>query len=260
MTTALVLAGARSLHDPVAQSQDKTLKAFVQIDGKPMIDWVLRALDASSAVDTILICLPDDRDYAPEAPIMAALLDSGKARLVPPAITPATSVLKMMDSASADDDILITTADHPLLTPGIITDFLDGCGAEASVGMVRLDIVQKAYPQTRRTKMRFKDGAFSGCNLFAFKSEGSRRGVHFWTQLEAHRKKPFKMASVIGFGTFLRYAFNMLRLEDALQAIGKRASISVVPVFLSQPEAAIDVDRLEDLELVTHILENRSDT
>jgi CMP-N-acetylneuraminic acid synthetase len=47
-------------------------------------------------------------------------------------------------------------------------------------------------------------------------------------------------------------------LEQALQQLSNKLSLSIKPILLPFAEAAIDVDTEQDLELVEKILANRS--
>lgn len=253
---ACLLAGSRGTADPVAALQNKPLKAFVEIGGEAMIDHVLSALKDSGAFGKILVCIPEV-DYKPHAPLMAKLVKDGTVELITPAASPASSVLKILDHTPPDTPLLVTTADHPLLTADIITRFLTQAAprAEACVAMVPLSLIQNKYPQSRRTRLRFKNGSFSGCNLFLLKGESVRRLITFWQTLETQRKKPQRMALSIGPIALIGYIFNLLTLENILSIIAKKTKTKIEAVMLDTPEAGIDVDKTEDYELVKTIME-----
>ena len=68
--------------------------------------------------------------------------------------------------------MLVTTADHALLTPEMIDYFCEQAernGADFSAGLARAEVILKAYPQSVRTFFRFGKDRVSGCNLFASK-------------------------------------------------------------------------------------------
>ena len=47
--------------------------------------------------------------------------------------------------------------------------------------------------------MKFKDGAYCGCNLFGFLNPRAHRAAQFWRQIEQERKKPLKMMRILGW-------------------------------------------------------------
>jgi hypothetical protein len=91
--------------------------------------------------------------------------------------------------------VLVTTGDHALLAPAMVREFLDRAiahGGDVAVALAPYDLVREAYPQTRRTVLRFSDGRFCGCNLFAFLTARGREMVKIWRQVENDRKNPIR--------------------------------------------------------------------
>ena len=116
------------------------------------------------------------------------------------------------------------------------------------------DLVREAYPRTRRTVLKFSDGHFCGCNLFAFLTPRGRRMARLWQQVENDRKKPIR---VIGFVGWVRDG--ALRARHAEPGGGRAAAIEATGIdaaVVTMPfaEAAIDVDSVADLELVRAIV------
>lgn len=256
MRVAAVLAGSRGGEDSVAALQDKPLKAFVRIDGKAMIDHVLQALAECGQFDKILVCIPP-ADYKAFAPGLAAMHEDGIVSMIPPEDSPAASALKLLDCVPKNTRLMLTTADHPLLSAPIIDAFLAGVAYEADVqiGMVPLALIQHKYPKSKRTKLRFRDGVYSGCNLFYFQvNDRAHALVSYWKRLEALRKKPLRMAFAIGPMILLGFLLRRLSLNAMLDTIGAKAGAAIRSVVLSIPEAGIDVDKIEDFELVEQIL------
>src|SRR3546814_3254379 len=77
-----------------------------------------------------------------------------------------------------------------LLKPEWIAYFLDSIPPQAdiAVALARAKLVMAAAPDTKRTFLRFHDGAFSGCNLFFLANPEAAQAVTFWRHAEARRK------------------------------------------------------------------------
>ena len=71
------------------------------------------------------------------------------------------------------------------------------------------------------------------------------------------RKKPFKLARKIGVLIGLKYLMGKLTLSGAFNYAANRIGISAAPILLPFAEAAIDVDKISDLEMVESILARR---
>jgi len=114
--------------------------------------------------------------------------------------------------------------------------------------------VTKAHPQTRRTATRLQDGAYCGCNLFAFLTPSARLAADFWRQVESQRKRPLRVIRILGWVAVFRYLMGRLSLNEALDRISHRLGFKAGAVIMPFAEAAVDVDSVSDLELVENII------
>ena len=127
-------------------------------------------------------------------------------------------------------------------------------GGDVAVALAPHDLVREAYPRTRRTVLKFSDGHFCGCNLFAFLTPRARRMARLWQQVENDRKKPIRVIGFVGWVAMVRYALGTLSLAAAVRQLSKRTGIDATVVTMPFAEAAIDVDSVADLELVRAIV------
>ena len=254
--TAIILAGSRDGEDALCVAGNFPHKALIPVAGQPMLVRVLEALSACTAVGEILVSLADAEAALALSPI-ADWAGRGKIRLLPAAATPSLSVLAAMEHAGNATPVLVTTADHPLLRPEFIEYFLSRADADtdAAAAVVTQETIETAYPETRRTYMRFRGQAFSGANLFLLRTPAAAGAVAFWRHVEANRKSPLRLLSALGAGAVLRFLSGQLALEQALERLGRKCGAKLSVVTLPFAEAAIDVDKADDLELVTRILQ-----
>lgn len=256
---ALVLAGSRGASDAVAEAGGKSAKAFVEVKGIPMIERVIATLLETGRCDEIHISLPDHLPVQDESPRLFEWLQAGSVKAIDTDSSPARSVLRAFPDRDDDALLLVTTCDHPLLSPAMVHELLDAfdSGADVAAGIVSTDAIRHRYPGIRRTAIRFRDGAVTGCNLFAFRGEAGVSVVRFWTRMEARRKRPLRMAWALGMGTTILYALGLLTLDAALARLGRRLRAQLRAVRLADVHAGIDVDTPEDLRMVRNIIEGR---
>ncbi len=255
--TALVLAGRRGGHDPVAQAAGVSHKCLVPAAGVPMLRRVVEALAASPSVGPIAVSIEQPallEDWqAPDRP-------DGRLMALASAGTPSESVLSAAGALGDPYPLLITTADHPLLSPTIVEAF---CAAarrpdiDVAVGLTSREVIAEAYPNNRRTYIKFRDSGYSGANLFAIVSEGGLEAVRFWRRVERERKRPWRMVRAFGWGNLLTYFLRRLTLDQAMVRASRVLGLRAAAVALPFAEAAIDVDKPADLELVEQILAQR---
>ena len=117
--------------------------------------------------------------------------------------------------------------------------------------------MEAAYPETRRTWLKFGDGHFSGANLFAFRNARVEAALRLWSDVEKDRKKGLKLVSRFGPLLLIRALTRTIALPEALARAGIGLGVLARAVVLRDPEAAIDVDKPGDHELAERILWKR---
>lgn len=254
--TAVVLAGDRTKKDPLISHSNVTCKALIEVEGIPMVRRVLNSLLQSRAISKIELVGPEAEEVAMDKTI-SELAAGDEVSWRAPEASPSASAFHTMQSLEPDTPVLLTTADHPLLTQEIVDAFSRQSLAhdvDVTVGLVPYALITEAYPGTKKTVFRFSDGDFCGCNLYAFLTPEGRQAASFWQKIEQQRKKPLVLVGMLGWLTVLRYRMGMLSLDEALAKLGKRLGLRVRAVILPYANAAIDVDSIADLVLVNAVL------
>ena len=109
-------------------------------------------------------------------------------------------------------------------------------------------------PETKRTYLRFADGSFSGCNMFAFRTPAAGGVAQTWRQVEAQRKHPLRMIRLLGPLSILRFLLGRLTLTAALDRLGRITGAKAGVVEMPFGLAAVDVDKAADVELAERLL------
>ena len=256
--TALILAGSRGPDDPVARQAGETHKALVPVAGLPMLLRVMQALRAARCVGQLALCI--------DRPALERLRERGAADLlsdiliVEPGASPSASVRRALADLPESLPLLVTTADHALLTPAMVEHFCAQVPADAdvAVGLATATTIRRAYPDSIRTYYRFGAEGYSGCNLFLMRGPAAAKVAAFWSEMERHRKRPWRLVAAVGPFTLLRFLMGMLSLEAALRRLSRIVGARIYAVEMPFAEAAIDVDKPADLELAERILARRA--
>lgn len=258
--TALVLAADRGPVDPVSRAAGVAHKCLAPVAGRAMLEWVIEAVAASPRVGRIAVSLRDPA-LLELLPSLTPLVESGRLVGLQAAGSPSRSVLQAAAELAQPYPLLVTTADHALLTTEMVDHFCaasQAAGVEVTAGLTASEVLLERYPQSRRTYLRFRDERYSGANLFALMSERAMALPELWLRVEQQRKRPWRIAAVFGPGLLLSYLLRRLSLDEAMARISARLGVAVAAVKMPFAEAAIDVDKPEDLELVNGILKGPS--
>jgi molybdopterin-guanine dinucleotide biosynthesis protein A len=250
--TAIILAGQRPGIDPLADAFGETFKALVPVGGRPMVAHVVETVLNVSAISRVIILCQQ-----PEA-IRPVLTDHPKLSYVESQSGISQSILSVAGSETAPWPLFVTTADHPLLTEEMIAHFLTASeGTDVAVGMVERATILGTYPENKRTWIKLRGGAWSGANLFALSSEKARAALTLWVSAEKDRKQLLKLFWHFGPLIALRAITRTISLHDGIAALGRRLGLNARAVALPFAEAAIDVDKPSDHQLVEQIMASR---
>lgn len=250
--TAVVLAGSRPGGDPFAASFGTDLKALIPIAGEPMVRRPVRALLASERIGDVVVVTQE-----PER-IAAVLPDEPRLEVRRSGETIASTLLDLCGDPGVRWPVLVTTADHALLDPAMIDEFGDLADAfDLALGVVERRSLQRRLPRSTRTWLRFREGAYTGANLFALRSPRSAAAIELWRSVEQDRKKGWRLIALLGPAILMGVVLRLLSIDQVLARVGRRLGMTMVAIRMSNPLAGVDVDKAEDHALVEAIVKGR---
>jgi GTP:adenosylcobinamide-phosphate guanylyltransferase len=217
-------------------------KCALPIAGKPMLRWVLDALHDANIVPPITISI--------DTPSVAqSLLTRGETADIQVSKNSAPASALAAIESIASFPILLTTGDHPLLTPAMISEICEAAlstTGDVFVGLATDVTIQAKYPNNKRTYFNLGGTRVSGCNLFVIKNQTGLKLLKRWQDLEQNRKKPWKLVFAFGVLPLLYFIAGKLTPDRAFAMASQKLGTIVKPVFLPFAEAAIDVDKPSD--------------
>ena len=225
-------------------------KALIPLGGRTLVARVLESVASAGAARIVVSA----NDPAIEAELAKLSIGCPVTR-VEASASPSLSVREA--AARLDFPILVTTCDHALLEPEWVRRFLADAPQDADICALLAEepVVRAAAPDTQRTYLTFRDGAYSGCNLFLLQTERGLAAVDLWRKVEAHRKQPWRVAAILGPVMLAGFALKGLTLDQAVAALGRRAGVQACAVRTPYGLAAVDVDKPVDLDLVRRLVE-----
>jgi GTP:adenosylcobinamide-phosphate guanylyltransferase len=251
---AILLAGSRPSGDPLALAAGVATKALVPIAGRPMLDHVARTLVDHPGLSGVLV-LAQQPEALTADPGCAWMAHDPRIRFAASGAGISRTLLDLLDQPGVPLPWLVTTADNVLLSAAMIDDFLRGAAdADVAVAMVSRDVLLPAYPQSRRTWLKFRDGWWSGANMFRIGSDRVRGLLLLWGKVEQDRKKGWRVIAAFGPLLMIAAALRLLTIAGGVARVGRRFGLTARMVAMRQPEACIDADKPEDVVLIEAIL------
>ena len=251
--TAVVLAGSRPGRDAFAEQFGTDPKPLIPIAGEPMVRRPVRALLDSENVGRILVL-----SQSPQR-IAAVLPDDTRVEVRESQASIAETIEELILKHIAEFPLLVTTADHALLDSKMIAEFTAAAaGADVAIGVVERQSLLARVPQSKRTWIAFAGGAYSGANLFALGSIKALAAIERWRSVEQDRKKGWRVLAALGPALLLGAVLRMRTLDQSVVSIGRKLGVNARAIVLSNPLAAVDVDKPVDHAIVEAILAGRA--
>lgn len=253
---AIVTAGGQTRPgDPLYETAQGGKKAMVEIAGKPMIQWVLDALDAATTVERVIIIgLPDMNGLKCQK--LAALLPSRGSLL----LNTRDGMSKALELDPQSHHFLVTSSDIPAITAEIVDWLVNTTmqtDLDAYYNVITRQVMEARYPGSRRSYIRFTDLEVCGGDISVIRSRIGAENDALWERIIESRKNAFKQASLIGFDTLLLLLLRRLSLQRAVEIVTRRLHLTGQAVVCPYAEVGMDVDKPFQLEIIRADLERQ---
>jgi molybdopterin-guanine dinucleotide biosynthesis protein A len=246
--TVVVLAGGP--HDDVAaRTPGAPNKAFVEIAGITLVERTLRALRSSPSVGRIIAVAP------PQTHVWPALALADERRTDGERIR--DSLRSGLDGLPADDDVLVSTSDLPVLSVESVEDYISQArsrDADLTYGCLEKRVHMAKYPHVPHTWAPLRDGTYCGTGLITIRPRVFQSLERFIEQLGQARKNPLRLARLFGARVLLRFAFRRLSIAQAEARASKVIGARVRAVVSPYPEIGVNVDRVSDIALAERLV------
>jgi len=244
----IILAGGASSDDALAELTGGKLKSLLEIAGRPMVQWVLDAVDNAPSVGTVvLIGIEDISGLTCRKPLVT-LPDGGTL------IANLQQGAKTLQELHPDDTHVVSiSADVPAITSDIVEAMIKQYSArevDIYYSVVAREVIEKRYPGSHRTYLKVKGEQVCGGDLNCFSKRAALDPNAIWKDLISLRKSPLKQAALIGLDTLFLLLLRQLTLDQAVNKVCKRLGITGRAVRVPFAEIGMDVDKPFQFEMV----------
>ncbi|HKU66916.1 MAG TPA: NTP transferase domain-containing protein [Candidatus Baltobacteraceae bacterium] len=246
--TAIVLAGGP--HDELArQTPGAPNKAFVEIAGVTLVERTLRALRAAPSVGRIIAVAPPQTHGSPALALADECRADGE-RI-------RDSLRSGLRDLPADDDVLVSTSDLPVLSVESVEDYIKQArskDADLTYGCLEKRVHLAKYPQVPHTWAPLREGTYCGTGFITIRPRVFPSLERFIEQLGRARKNPLHLARLFGADVLLRFAFRRLSIAQAEARASHVIGARVRAVVSPYAEIGVNVDRVSDIALAQALL------
>jgi GTP:adenosylcobinamide-phosphate guanylyltransferase len=256
MDAIVIAGGIPTPEEPLYSYTQGNPKALLDLCGKPMIQWVLNALDEANSIDKIIIVgLPEDSGISGEKiqsfiPTQGGMLDNVR-----------IGIQKILESNPGACHTIIASSDIPGITSEKV-DWVVNTAMQTDDDVyycvVSRQVMESRYPGSKRSYVRLKDVDVCGGDMNIIRSSLVEGNDELWQKIVDARKNAFKQAALLGYDTLLLLLFRMITLEGAARKVSKRIKLQGRVLLCPYAEIAMDVDKPHQLELMRTDLAERA--
>lgn len=255
MDAVVTAGGIPQPNEPLYPYTQGMPKALLDICGKPMIQWVLDALGASSRVEkVVLIGLTEESGVGCAKPTV----------FIPNRVGMIENLLggihKVMEINPQAKRALLVSSDIPAITSEMVDWEVDTClplDVDLCYNVARRETIEARFPDSKRTYLRLKDMDVCGGDMNVVRTSVASMNATTWQKLVETRKNPIKQAAILGIDTLLMVMLRQITLDQAVQKATRRLHMTGKAIISPYAEVAMDVDKPHQLELMRADLAKR---
>src|SRR2546426_5745013 len=184
MVDAIVLAGGGT--EP-GLGADIPNKGFLQISGRPLVDYVVQAVQRARGIGRIAVVGPPGPLRSVVSRDVTIVSDNGGIM---------EKVAHAVRELGGRDLTLVAASDIPLLTGAVVEEFLAVCArtpADFYYAVVPKDAMDRQFPTAQKTYVTMTDGTFCGGSLLLFNPAGVGWGGPFVGRVHRARRNAWAL-------------------------------------------------------------------
>lgn len=258
MDAIVIAGGVPEPGEPLYEYTQGGSKAMLDVAGKPMIQWVLDALNGASNVENVVIIgLPATDDL--DCPKAASCLPSQGDMIS----NLRGGILELLKNKPDASHALVASSDIPTVTQAMVQWLVDTTmqsDNDAYYTVITRQVMEKRFPASNRSYIRLKDVEVCGGDMNVIATRMVTTNDEVWDKLVAARKNALKQAALLGFDTLVLLMLHAISLDAAVKKVTRRLHITGQAILSPYAEIGMDVDKPHQLEMLRSDLAQRQST
>ena len=254
---AIVIAGGIPQPDePLYPFTQGLPKALVDICGKPMVQWVLDAVEKAETIDQVVVV-----GLSPESNLKSTKIKDYGENQGSILLNIRLGVERIQKFHPQAGHVAIISADIPAILPEQI-DWVVNTAMQSDLdvyyNVIERKVMQQRFPGSKRSYTRLKDVEVCGGDLNIARARSVTGEDALWDQIIASRKNVFKQAALIGYDTLFLLLLRRVTLAGAVARVAKRIHLTGQALLCPYAEVGMDVDKPFQLEIMRTELSKRA--
>ncbi len=248
MNAIVTAGGIPKPGEPLYPYTKGKAKAMLDIAGKPMIQWVLDALEAARHVDSVVI-VGRTEDLRVQGNKISTLLPSAGGMLE----NIRSGVKEVVKLDPSTHHTLLVSSDIPAIT-GESVDWAIEAAMQTEhdvyYNVITRQVMEARYPASKRSYTHLRDIEICGGDLNVIRPTTVSTNNKMWQRIIAARKNVFKQAALIGYDTLILLLLRAITLEQAVNMVKKRLKVTGRVIICPYADIGMDVDKPHQYEIM----------
>ncbi|MCG8513293.1 MAG: NTP transferase domain-containing protein [Halanaerobiales bacterium] len=241
----VILAGARN-KGPLKEVSLTEHEALIKIADIPMVEYVIKAVKKARYTDKVILVGPRNELKENLNEEVDQIIDSEETLI--------NNIINGVKAVDQNKYILLITSDIPLITDGIIDDFIITCIQDDEAD-IYYPIIPKEknlakYPSVKRTYFHLQEGTFTGGNMVLINPFIISGAMEILEKAIRWRKNPWKLSRLLGVKFIFKFVIRHLSISEIEKRVTKITGYRGQCMITQHPEIGFDVDKPSDLELM----------
>ncbi len=256
MFDMVILAGGTPTADsPLYPYTHGRPKAMIDINGRPMIEWIIEAGQQSQNIADVIVVGLDDQG------VQRSLNTLRPVHFLPNQggmVSNGMFALDWLAQHRPQTKVIVgCSSDIPHTKAHMIDDLIALCQPLDCVmyGIYSFpDQITARYPTAKRTYSKFQGGVqIATGDMFVLQTAFRDTNESLWQAITEARKKPWKVAQAVGFSTLFKYLTRRLSIQEAAEIAGRvlandPQAIKVLPT--PHVELTMDGDKPHQIDIL----------
>jgi GTP:adenosylcobinamide-phosphate guanylyltransferase len=250
MPDALILAGGRIDAD-FAEAVGTDMKGFIQVRGRPAVDYVMDALRDATGIGRVALVGPQEYAdrlgdrldvYCAEGSDLGANLRLGVEAL-----------------GLEEGKLFVVTCEAVCLSGEVIDQFLEMCPPEMQIvyPVVSLESVEAEFPERRWIRVPLRGRRVVATNMFLIDGRILVDNEALVATIGGARKSVLRVARIWGCWFLLKLLLRRHTLDGIARHVERVTGVRGTAVLFPRAEVAMDLDAPADLDIVQAWLARR---
>jgi len=230
-------------------------KALLPLAGRPMIHWVLAALDGAQHIDRVVVAGLDTASAAEAGLLLAG---GTSVEYLPDAGSLVANAYAAIARLTPGSPAAYCWSDIPLITADMIDRFIDGTTnphLDINAGLVPKADLLGRYPGCDDLWLRVREGRFIAADFGLFNPANAERARRHLEVLMPQRKSAARQALYLGVPFLLRFVCGRLTIPALEAHLARRFDLHCHIRVVGDPELGLDVDNDTNLAVCRAALE-----